>query len=560
MNRRQPAGWLFILVTMLTPLAAGQDGPPATDRIAELQDQAIREGQALWGHWGTRPDRYTGWSNHSNRLVPVYTFGVTLDAFQGSNSVYRDPQNLTELYGRLPESTLHPDADYFDQTDIWRLQKQAIEEGRKYIFLVLFDGMDWQTTQAAAIFRNRDVTYREGRGHGLSFQDYNKTMTDFGYFVCSPHNASTKVDVDAQIILDQDDRHPGGYSPRLGGFQPWDIPASYPYLIRADAALPHAFTDSASSATSMTCGIKTFNGAINVDAEARPVEPLARQLQQRGFAVGIVSSVPISHATPACAYANNVTRNDYQDISRDLLGLPSIVNRQPLSGMDVVLGCGWGVDKTSESQVQTELRQQGVNFVPGNEYLAADDLFRIAVENGGKYEVAVRQPGKAGAAVLQEATQRAVDGGHRLLGFFGTKRGNLPYATADGDFRPVRGKTGCEVYSEADLIENPTLSQMTEAALTVLETNGTGFWLMVEAGDVDWASHDNNIDNAIGAVFSGEAAFQSIIDWIDKRQCWDESAVIVTADHGHLLVLDDPSALVPLPAAPATATSGGASR
>ena len=85
---------------------------------------------------------------------------------------------------------------------------------------------------------------------------------------------------------------------------------------------------------------------------------------------------------------------------------------------------------------------------------------------------------------------------------------------------------------------------MTEAAIQVLHARSkTGFWLMVEAGDVDWANHDNNIDNSIGAVLSGDEAFAKITGWIENNQAWDESAVIVTADHGHYFVLDRPEAL-----------------
>lgn len=50
-----------------------------------------------------------------------------------------------------------------------------------------------------------------------------------------------------------------------------------------------------------------------------------------------------------------------------------------------------------------------------------------------------------------------------------------------------------------DITENPTPAEMTTAALTVLQKREKGFWLMVEAGDVDWANHDNNIDTSIGA-------------------------------------------------------------
>jgi len=84
---------------------------------------------------------------------------------------------------------------------------------------------------------------------------------------------------------------------------------------------------------------------------------------------------------------------------------------------------------------------------------------------------------------------------------------------------------------------------MTTAALTVLEKNPKGFWLMVEAGDVDWANHDDNIDNSIGAVNSGDAAVKAITDWVEQHSNWMESLLIVTADHGHYLVLEKPELL-----------------
>ncbi|MFM8804853.1 MAG: alkaline phosphatase, partial [Planctomycetia bacterium] len=87
----------------------------------------------------------------------------------------------------------------------------------------------------------------------------------------------------------------------------------------------------------------------------------------------------------------------------------------------------------------------------------------------------------------------------------------------------------------------PTLADMARAALDVLHSRGN-FWLMVEAGDVDWASHANDIDAAIGAVKSGDAAFQAVVKWIERHDAWADSVVIVTSDHGHLFVLDDPSA------------------
>ena len=69
------------------------------------------------------------------------------------------------------------------------------------------------------------------------------------------------------------------------------------------------------------------------------------------------------------------------------------------------------------------------------------------------------------------------------------------------------------------------------------------FILFVEAGDVDFALHANNLDNAIGAIFSGEEAVSTVVRWVETHSNWDESVLIVSSDHGHYLVLDDPQAL-----------------
>ena len=87
---------------------------------------------------------------------------------------------------------------------------------------------------------------------------------------------------------------------------------------------------------------------------------------------------------------------------------------------------------------------------------------------------------------------------------------------------------------------------MTEAALTVLSARpGEPFILFVEAGDVDFALHANNLDNAVGAVLSGEEAVRTVVRWVETHSNWDDSVLIVSSDHGHYLVVDDPQALVP---------------
>ncbi|MFM8577770.1 MAG: alkaline phosphatase [Planctomycetaceae bacterium] len=519
------------------------------DPIAGLQREAETDGVASWGYWGDRPDRHVSWSNHSNRLIPVYSFGISLDSVARERSLYRDADRLRELYGRLPDETLAPHADYFDQTDVHRLQVEAADLGKKRIVLVVFDGMDWTLTRAAAVHRTGRVDYKAGRGSGLSFQDYRGTVTDFGFCVTSPANDGTTVDVDAQAVRNPGGRTPGGYNPVLGGATPWDPSAAPRYLMGRDRECPHAVTDSAASATSLCAGRKTYNDAINVDPEGRPLEPVARLLQRRGFAVGAVTSVPVSHATPACSYANNVSRDDYQDISRDLVGAPSAFHRdKPLPGMDLLVGCGFGVDVQQDAD-------QGSNFESGNKYVAESTLATIDAGNGGRYRMATRTPGSAGRDVLAEAARHAAPAGERLFGFFGTPEGNLPFQTADGRFDPVvlpeetrqaleglkRKYSPPLSYAAKDIEENPTLADMAVVALDFLADRGP-FWLMVEAGDVDWAAHGNNIDNCLGSIHGGDAAFAAIVDWIERHGGWDDTVVIVTSDHGHMFVLTDPVA------------------
>ena len=555
------------VMTLATgPRASGQatvlEPPPAavrspeleteleTDPIRQLQAKAEEEGFAPWGYWGDQPGRYVSWSNHSNRLIPVYAFGVSTASVAGEHSVYRDPERLRTLYGRLPDRTVNPDAEYFDQTDVHRLQLAAADAGKKYIILLVFDGLDWTMTRTAAIATRGRVEYDSGRGTGFAFQDYRGCPTSFGLCVTSPANDGTRFDVDAQALRNPGGETPGGYDASRGGTTAWAPLASPRYLMGKDRDCPHAVTDSAASATSLCTGRKTYNDSINIDPAGRPIESIAHTLQARGYAVGAVSSVPVSHATPACSYAHNVSRGDYQDISRDLLGEPSVSHPVPLAGLDLLIGAGHGVRVEADAD-------QGRNFEPGNKYVADSTLAAIDAAAGGRYRVAVRTPGRSGSEVLAEAAADAAARNLRLFGFFGTAEGNLPFRTANGDFDPgfgnpegsddpaserLRKKYGSQIhYSAADVEENPSLAEMATVALDQLAARGR-FWLLVEAGDVDWASHANNVDTAIGAVQCGDAAFRAVVDWIERHDAWDDTALIVTSDHGHMFMLADPEA------------------
>jgi len=561
----------FALVSF-SGYAAGQEEP---DRLKQLQTAYIASaGRKLPRayHFGSQGpgDVFSNHTSHTNRLVPVYVFGrkADLGAVMGQNSRYRDPEKIKALYGFLPENTLNPRADYADQSDLYRVQKEAVARGIKHLFIVWFDGLDWPTTQAAAIAKTGKV-YTEGKGSGLLFQDYDAGGTaQYGFVVTSPTHDQNRPDVDTQTIVIPPTSMGGGYDARIAGPNPWMLgplglkapgylkgqlanPADQAGVLAAGGVL-HACTDSSQSAAEFVSGVKSYNNGVNVTDQGRLVSTLFHELQDQGWKVGTVTSVPFDHVSPAAMYARDVYRDDYQDIGREMLGLPGIIQEARhawlLPGLDVVMGTGFGVTTNPKS-----LAAQGRNAVLGSLFITDADLATIDVKNGGKYVVAHTEPGASSGQLLKQAAAEAARRSARLFGFFGREGlDHLPYQTADGRYDPApslsrQGELSpAELYTPADRIEQPSLAQMTEAALTVLgATPDQPFAFFIEAGDVDFALHANNLDNAIGAIYSGEEAVHTVIRWVESHSNWDDSVLIVSSDHGHYLVVDDPQALVP---------------
>lgn len=121
-----------------------------------------------------------------------------------------------------------------------------------------------------------------------------------------------------------------------------------------------------------------------------------------------------------------------------------------------------------------------------------------------------------GSRLLKEASNPSTI---RLAGLFGGREGSLEYRLADGSG-----------YNS----ENPTLSDMTKAALEVLGRNPKGFVLMVEGGAIDHAAHANNLDEVIGEEIDFNNAVKLTVDKINKSgggMNWQNTLVIVAGDH-----------------------------
>jgi alkaline phosphatase len=144
------------------------------------------------------------------------------------------------------------------------------------------------------------------------------------------------------------------------------------------------------------------------------------------------------------------------------------------------------------------------------------------------------------------------------------QNGNLPLPTANGDYgstglsnfslyasttpenqvpapdvdRPLAPGETDQQFIAKERNENPTLDDLTKAALEVLGKDKDGFWLMVEGGDIDWAAHDDNMDNLVGNTLAFDTSIGTVIDWIGSHGGWNKNLLIVTADHDHYLTLN----------------------
>ncbi len=232
---------------------------------------------------------------------------------------------------------------------------------------------------------------------------------------------------------------------------------------------PSGITDSAASATAMASGHFTFNGRVGIDLDGLPVQNLVELAKSYGLATGIVTTTRLSHATPACFTAHVNSRGQYQDIALQMAQL------RP----NVMLGGGLTDFVT---------RADGLNLV--NELRELD------------YQV---------VSTANELQAVSADHERPLLGLFAD--GHLPYFI------------GREANPED---ATPTLSAMALAALARLDKDPEGFFLMIEGGRIDHASHSNLVNEAVGETLAFDRMIGEVVKWAGER---DDVTILVTADH-----------------------------
>ncbi|MCF8231839.1 MAG: alkaline phosphatase [Bacteroidales bacterium] len=284
-------------------------------------------------------------------------------------------------------------------------------------------------------------------------------------------------------------------------------------------------TGSAAASTAMASGLKTAKNALGTDIDSSEFYTIIDRANALNKSTGLVTSVPVSHATTAAFAAHNTDRYNYAAIANEM-----IID----SELQVLMGCGHPCYTDNGNHTDTVVWEQGQEYLGGmgtwNDLKAGNTVFDSTTVNGNHVVQDIDGDGLPDAWTLLHDSSEFVNlasgpAPKRVLGIPET-------ATTLQQARDYPGDTDSAAPYEIPFLNNvPKLSDMTKAALNVLDGNDEGSFLMVEGGAVDWAGHNNQMDRLIEEQHDFDEAVNAAIEWVEENSNWEETLIIVTGDH-----------------------------
>lgn len=232
-------------------------------------------------------------------------------------------------------------------------------------------------------------------------------------------------------------------------------------------------TDSAAASSSWGGGVRVNNGSLNVSPNGKENMPILQKFKKAGKKVGCITTVPITHATPAGFCVATKSRNSMEDIAAIYLDL----------NFDVMMGGGNKYFDIAQRKDKSDMHQ------------------------------AFRNKGYSVAKIKSEML--AAPKNKPLLATF--DEDGLPYSVDQNSDNGLKNSI-------------PTLAEMTSKAVEQMKDHKNGFVLQVEAGKVDWAAHGNDIAALLYDQIAFDEAVKVAIDFAKKE---GNTLVIITTDHGN---------------------------
>ena len=230
-------------------------------------------------------------------------------------------------------------------------------------------------------------------------------------------------------------------------------------------------TDSAAASSSWGGGVRVKNGRLNSGPNGEEYLTIWQKFKKSGKKVGCVTTVPITHATPAGFCVSSKSRGEQAEIAEKYLALR----------FDVMMGGGekYFIDRKDGRDMYHEFKLAGYHVVN------------------------------------DKMSMTSTDNSKPLLGVF--SKDGLPYE--------LDRKHDQEMLSKV-----PSLAEMTAKAIELMKDHDNGFCLQVEGGKVDWAAHANDAPALIYDQIAFDHAIKVAIDFAEKD---GNTLVVITTDHGN---------------------------
>jgi alkaline phosphatase len=286
--------------------------------------------------------------------------------------------------------------------------------------------------------------------------------------------------------------------------------------------------DSAGTMTAMASGVKTDVGVIGIDeavergncasGKGHELVTSLELAEIAGKSTGIVSTARITHATPAATYAKSADRNwedisdmpasesaNCEDIASQLVNFEKNLEARfsgvDVDGIEVVMGGGRRHFLPKDAAFNSA---DAVSAVEGDR----TDARNLVTEWQTTYPT--------GTYVMDQTGFDAIsDDATKVFGLF--NESHMQY----------------EADRANDVAGEPSLSQMTEKAINVLDNNDKGFFLTVESGRIDHAHHAGNAYNALNDTIELANAVKVAMENTNP----EETLIVVTADHSHVFTI-----------------------
>ncbi|MFI5532494.1 alkaline phosphatase [Kitasatospora sp. NPDC051853] len=285
------------------------------------------------------------------------------------------------------------------------------------------------------------------------------------------------------------------------------------YAVEKGSDKPALVTDSASSATAWSSGVKTYNAALGVDSYEKRVATLMEQAKAAGFATGNVSTAEITDATPAGQFSHVLLRGCQGPVYSDAACLPKNADgTYEAKPSDTTLITPVAEQIARNGTADVILGGGLARFEPDDQKALKDRGYQVLGSFG---DAALPAQSAASQKVATKAELDAVRGG-KVIGLF--NRGNLTVEAAKAAL-PAGAPEKAE----------PTLSDLTTKAIDLLgKRNRKGFFLQVEGAQIDKRSHANDAAQTLGEIKAFDDAVAKAVEFA-KRD--GHTLVIVTADH-----------------------------